>query len=321
MNRETSERLLERFCRYVRVDTQADESAKTYPSSPGQLELGRMLVDELKQIGIADAAVDQYGIVLGTLTSTGARAGPTIAWVSHVNTSPETSGRGVKPIVHRDYQGNDIVLPGDRSKVLHVEDSPELAGLKGNTIITSDGTTLLGADDKAGVAVIMEAAAYLQVHPEIPHGRVRICFTCDEEIGHGVDHVDLTKLGAQVAYTLDGGGHGEVDAETFSADLAVVTIKGINIHPSIAQGKMVNAVRLAGAFLDRLPVVGLSPETTSDRAGFLHPYRIEGGVPETTLRILLRDFDTPKLAEMAQLLRSIADLIVAEYPAHGSRSR
>jgi tripeptide aminopeptidase len=314
MSPKPNERLLERFCRYVRVDTQADESAKTYPSSPGQLELGRILVDELKQIGITDAAVDQHGIVLGTLPATDARTAPTIAWVAHVDTSPETSGHGVKPIVHRDYQGNDIVLPGDPSKVVRVADSPELAVLKGNTIITSDGTTLLGADDKAGVAVVMEAAAHLQAHPEIPHGRVRICFTCDEEIGHGVDHLDLQKLGARVAYTLDGGGQGEVDAETFSADLAVVTITGINIHPSIARGKMINAVRLAGALLDRLPVVGLSPETTSDRAGFLHPYRIEGGVPETTLRILLRDFDTPKLAEKAKLLRSIADLIVAEYP-------
>jgi tripeptide aminopeptidase len=317
MNPEPNERLLERFCRYVRVDTQADESAKTYPSSPGQLDLGRMLVAELKQIGIGDATADEHGIVLGTLPATAAPQAPTIAWVAHVDTSPETSGHGVKPIVHRNYQGGDIVLPGDPSKVVRVAESPELARLKGSTIITSDGTTLLGADDKAGVAVVMEAVAHLQAHPEIPHGRIRICFTCDEEIGHGVDHVDLKKLDAQAAYTLDGGGQGEVDAETFSADLAVVTIKGVNIHPSIAKGKMINAVRLAGAFLDRLPVMGLSPETTSDREGFLHPYRIEGGVPQTTLRILLRDFDTPRLADKATLLQSIAGLVMSEYP--GSR--
>jgi tripeptide aminopeptidase len=314
MNPETNERMLERFCRYVRVDTQADESARTYPSSPGQLGLGRMLVAELKEIGIEDAAADKHGIVLGTLPPTAAPQAPTIAWMAHVDTSPETSGHGVKPIVHRNYQGGDIVLPGDPTKVIRVADSPELDQLKGTTIVTTDGTTLLGADDKAGVAVVMEAVAYLQAHPEIPHGRIRICFTCDEEIGHGVDHLDLKKLGAQAAYTLDGGGQGEVDAETFSADLAVVTIKGVNIHPSIAKGKMINAVRLAGAFLDRLPIMGLSPETTSDREGFLHPYRIEGGVPQTTLRVLLRDFDTPKLADKARLLRSVADLLMSEYP-------
>jgi tripeptide aminopeptidase len=314
MNPETSERLLERFCRYVRVDTQADESAKTYPSSPGQLELGRMLVTELKEIGIGDAVADEHGIVLGTLPATTAPLAPTIAWVAHVDTSPETSGHGVKPIVHRNYQGGDIVLPGDPSKVIRASESPELAQLKGTTIITTDGTTLLGADDKAGVAVVMQAVEYLQARPEIPHGRIRVCFTCDEEIGHGVDYLDLKKLGAQAAYTLDGGGQGEVDAETFSADLAIVTITGVNIHPSIAKGKMINAVRLAGAFLDRLPIMGLSPEMTSDREGFLHPYRIEGGVPQTTLRILLRDFDTPKLADKAKLLQSVADLLMSEYP-------
>src|SRR5262245_58558860 len=297
--------LLDRFCRYVKIDTQADESAATYPSSPGQLELGRMLADELRAMGVRDATIDKHGIVLATLPATVTRAAPTIAWIAHVDTSPETSGRGVKPMVHRDYDGGDIVLPGDRSKVIRVADNPELTALKGRTLVTTDGTTLLGADDKAGVAVIMEAAAHLQAHPEIPHGPIRICFTCDEEIGHGVDHVDLKKLGAQVAYTLDGGGQGEIDVETFSADLAVVTIKGVNIHPSIAKGKMINAVRLAGAFLDRLPVMGLSPETTSEREGFLHPYRIEGGVPETTLRILLRDFDTAKLQDKAKLLQSV----------------
>ncbi|MBL8799810.1 MAG: peptidase T, partial [Planctomycetia bacterium] len=230
------------------------------------------------------------------------------------DTSPETSGRGVNPIIHRNYDGQDIVLPNDRTKVLRVADNPELAPLKGKTIITTDGTTLLGGDDKAGVAVIVETAAYLLAHPEIPHGPIRICFTCDEEIGHGVDHVDLKKLGAHVAYTLDGGGTGEIDVETFSADLAVVTITGINIHPSIGKGRMVNAIRLAGMFLDRLPRQILSPETTAEREGFLHPYRIEGGVAEVTLRILLRDFDTPKLAEQAELLRAAARLLTAEYP-------
>src|SRR5262245_7131209 len=307
--------LLDRFCRYVKIDTQADESAATYPSSPGQLELGRMLADELRAMGARDAAIDKHGIVLATLPATMARAAPTIAWIAHVDTSPETSGRGVKPIVHRAYDGGDIVLPGDRSKVIRVEDNPELTALKGRTLVTTDGTTLLGADDKAGVAVIMEAAAHLLAHPEIPHGPIRICFTCDEEVGHGVDYVDLKKLGAHVGYTLDGGGTGEIDVETFSADLALVTITGVNIHPAIAKGRMFNAMRLAGAFLERLPWLSLSPETTSDRQGFLHPYRIEGGVAQTALRILLRDFETAKLAVKAQFLRDVARLLEAEHPS------
>jgi tripeptide aminopeptidase len=306
--------LLERFRRYVRIDTEADERATTYPSSPGQIELGRLLVKELRDIGLRDAEIDDHGVVMATVPATAARSAPTIAWIAHVDTSPETSGHNVRPVVHRKYDGRDIVLPGDPDKVLRVADNPELAGLKGATVITTDGTTLLGADDKAGLAVIMEAAAHLVAHPELSHGPIRICFTCDEEIGRGVDHVDLCKLGAHVAYTLDGGGQGDIDGETFSADLAVVTISGINIHPSIAKGRMVNAVRLAGMFLDRLPKLTLSPETTADRQGFLHPYRIEGGVAEVTLRIILRDFDTARLADEAELLRGVAGLILREYP-------
>ena len=309
--------LLDRFCRYVRIDTQADEAAKTYPSSPGQLELGRILLGELQAMGLRDAAQDEHGIVLATMPATRQPHGPTIAWIAHLDTSPETSGHGVKPIVHRNYAGGDIVLPGDVSKVIRAEGNTELAAARGKTLITTDGTTLLGADDKAGVAVIMEAAAHLAAHPEIPHGPVRICFTCDEEIGHGVDHLDLARLGAHVGYTLDGSGVGEIDNETFSADLAVVTIHGVNIHPAIAKGRMVNAVRLAGALLDRMPWTTLSPETTAERDGFLHPYRIEGGVAQATLRILLRDFDTPKLADKAQLLRDLANQLQAEHP--GSR--
>ncbi len=308
------ERLLDRFCRYVRIDTQADENAGSYPSSPGQLELGRLLVGELREMGLADASQDEHGIVMATVPATGRRAAPTIAWIAHLDTSPETSGRGVKPVVHRNYDGRDIVLPGDPSKVIRVSDNPELEKLKGSTLVTTDGTTLLGADDKAGIAVIMEAAAHLAAHPELPHGPVRVCFTCDEEIGHGVDHLDLKKLGAHVGYTLDGGGVGEIDNETFSADLAVVTIRGINIHPSIGKGRMVNAVRLAGALLERLPWQVLSPETTDGREGFLHPYRIEGGVAEASLRILLRDFETARLTEHAALLRQAAALVQAEHP-------
>jgi tripeptide aminopeptidase len=304
--------LLDRFLRYVKVGTTANEKVTTYPSSPGQLVLGKMLTEELRALGVSDAEQDGRGIVMGTVP--GAAGAPVIALVAHVDTSPETTGENAKPIVHADYDGNDVVLPGDPTKVLRVADNPDLAKVKGKTLVTTDGTTLLGGDDKAGVAVIMEAVAQLMARPELPRCPIRVCFTCDEEIGKGVDHVDLKKLGAAVGYTLDGGGVGEIDVETFSADLAVVTIHGTNIHPAIAKGHMVNAVRLAGLFLGHLPRLCQTPETTADREGFLHPYRIEGGVAQTTIQILLRDFDTPKLAERAELLRCIARTIEAEYP-------
>jgi tripeptide aminopeptidase len=205
-------------------------------------------------------------------------------------------------------------LPGAPAAIIRVADTPGLASLKGKTLVTSDGTTLLGADDKAGIAVIMEAAATLMAHPEMAHGPVRICFTCDEEIGRGVDHLSLPNLGVQVGYTLDGSGQGEIDGETFSADLALVSITGVNIHPAIAKGKMINAVRLAGAFLGRLPWQTLAPETTADREGFLHPYRIEGGVARVVLRILLRDFVTSALRDMAQILEDISGQLLALHP-------
>lgn len=306
--------LLERFCRYVIMDTQADEKAASYPSSPGQLALGRILTEELQALGLQDAHQDKHGIVMATVPATVAHSVPVIAWIAHVDTSPETSGRNVKPVVHKNYPGGDIQLPGDRHKVIRLAENPELAGLIGKTLVTSDGTTLLGADDKAGVAVIMDAAAFLLEHPDIPHGPIRICFTCDEEIGHGVDHVDLQKLGAIAAYTLDGSGVGQIDVETFSADLATVTVRGVNLHPSIAKGKMINAVRLAGLLLERLPRQSMSPETTDGTEGFLHPYRIEGGVAETTIRILLRDFRTSELSRQAEMLRSIGKSLEKEYP-------
>jgi tripeptide aminopeptidase len=301
------ERLLERFLRYVRIDTTAREGESAYPSSPGQLELGRLLRDELLAIGLTDAVQTEMGIVLATVPATVRRKVPVVALNSHVDTSPETTGKNVQPQVVRDYRGGDIKLPRKDGAVIRVAENPELAALVGSTIITSDGTTLLGADDKAGVAVIMETAAYLMEHPQIERGPVRICFTCDEEIGHGVDHVDLEQLGAHVCYTLDGQNADEIDVETFSADLATVTVRGVNIHPSIAKGRMVNAVRVASDFLARLPVDELSPESTGDRQGFLHPYHLEGGVAEVSIRILLRDFDTAKLAELAARLRAAAD--------------
>ena len=280
----------------MRIDTTARPDAEGYPSSPGQLELGRLLLDELQALGLADARQNQHGIVLATVPATDRPHAPTIALCSHLDTSPETTGAGVKPQVIEDYAGGDIVLPGDPSRVIRVADNPELESLRGRTLITTDGTTLLGADDKAGVAIIMETAAWLVEHPEIPHGPVRICFTCDEEIGHGVDKLDLEEIGAAACYTLDGHGSGEIDVETFSADQAVVTVHGVNIHPSIAKGRMINAVRAAADFVARLPRDSLSPETTDGREGFLHPYESAAAWAKMKLKILLRDFDAAKLA-------------------------
>jgi tripeptide aminopeptidase len=311
MNRQ---RLLDRFLRYVRIDTTARSDVDRYPSSPGQLQLGSLVVDELHDAGIPDARQDENGIILATLPPTAAGEVPPIAFCAHLDTSPETSGSGVQPQVFENYQGGDLVLPGDRRRVIRVSEHPELAALVGRTIITSDGTTLLGADDKAGVAVIVEAAAWLVEHPEILRGPVRLCFTCDEEIGRGVDHVRPEQIASAVCYTLDGQGADTIDVETFSADLAVLQIRGVNIHPGIAKGRMVNALRVAADLIARLPRTTGCPEATEGREGFLHPFEINGGVPEVTLRTLLRDFDTAGLADWADLIRQAAAATMAEFP-------
>jgi tripeptide aminopeptidase len=309
------QRLLQRFLRYVQVDTTAREGVKTYPSSPGQITLGRMVADELRQAGIEDVVQDEHGIVMATLPTTVENGPPVIAFCAHLDTSPETSGAGVRPQVVANYGGGDLVLPGDPSRVISVAENPELALLIGRTLITSDGTTLLGADDKAGVAAIVEAAVWLAEHPEIRHGRVRLCFTCDEEVGRGVEHLELERLGAAVCYTLDGQGAGMIDVETFSADRANVTIRGVNIHPSIAKGRMTNALRVAANFLQRLPQSTLSPETSEGRQGFLHPYEIHGGVGQVEIAILLRDFQTARLAELQALLVQAAAATMLDFPA------
>jgi tripeptide aminopeptidase len=309
-----SQRLLKRFLRYVKIDTTANDFLPTIPSSPGQLKLGRLLVEELRAMGIQDACQDPHGIILATVPATVAEA-ETIAWCAHLDTSPETSGRGVKPQVIRKYAGGDLVLPGDPSRVIRRADCPELEGMLGRTIITSDGTTLLGADDKAGVAVIMETAAWLMEHPQSQRGKVRLCFTCDEEIGRGVDHLDPSQIAAVACYTLDGPGADAIDVETFSADAALVTIRGVNIHPSIAKGRMTNALRAAAHFIQGLPRDALAPEATEGREGFLHPYEMHGGVAEVQLKILLRDFEDEKLAELADRLRQLAAATMAAFPA------
>ncbi len=311
MNRQ---QLLDRFLRYVRIDTTARPDADNYPSSPGQIELGSLVVDELRSMAVADAKQDANGIVTATLLPTVGRPAPQIAFCAHLDTSPETNGAGVKPQVFEDYRGGDLELPGGPDKAIRAAEQPELARLVGSTIITSDGTTLLGADDKAGVAVIMEAAAYLMQHPEIPRGPLRLCFTCDEEVGRGVDHLRLEQLASVACYTLDGQGADTIDVETFSADLAVVTVHGVNIHPGIAKGRMVNALRVAADLVGRLPRATASPEATEEREGFLHPFEINGGVGEAKLRTLLRDFSTEGLTRWADALRQAAAASVSEFP-------
>ena len=301
--------LLDRFVRYAKVETTANPESDDYPSSPGQRTLTAMLAKELSAMGAVDVKQDEHALVFATIPSTLDRdvEVPVVAFNSHVDTSPEAPGANVDPQIIENYQGGDIVLPKDKTKVIRVAESPELERLHGCTLITSDGTTLLGADDKAGVAIIMQTAATLLANPTIVHGKLRILFTCDEEIGRGVDKVDLTELAADACYTLDGPGANTVDVETFSADLATVTIRGTNIHPAIAKDKMVNAIRAAGHFIEQLPKDTLAPERTEHRQGFLHPYVIKGGVDDVTLKILLRDFETENLAKYAERLRGYAE--------------
>ena len=309
----SAQRLLDRFVRYVQIDTTACDTSTTYPSSPGQLVLGKLIAAELRAMGAIDVEQTDKGIVFATLPGVKAKLGPVVAWIAHLDTSPETTGNNVKPMVHENYQGKPIPLPGKPGLTLDPAKSAELAAMAGKTIITTDGSTLLGADDKAGVAVIIEAANRLLEKPDLPRGTIRLCLTCDEEIGKGTDHLDIQHLGADWAYTLDGGGTSEIDTATFSADLAEVIVHGVNIHPAIAKDRMTNALRMAGMLLERLPR-SMAPETTEGNKGFLHPYKIEGGVDRVRVAILLRDFKTAKLAKQAELLRSIARSIEADFP-------
>jgi tripeptide aminopeptidase len=307
--------VLDRFLRYVRYDTQSDERSTSYPSTGTQLVLLRDLATELKGLGLVDAAVDPFGYVMATIPATTARpAVPTIGFVAHVDTSPEMPGANVKPIVHRAYDGRDLVLPDDPAVVLRAADNPALAARTGDDIVTASGTTLLGADNKAGVAEIVTAAAYLIAHPEIPHGPVRIAFTPDEEVGRGTDHFDVAAFGALCAYTLDGGSRGEIEIESFSADAMTVTFHGFNTHPGYAKGRMVNAIKVAAAFIDRLPHDALSPETTAGHDGFVHPYVLQAGVERTTVRLLVRDFATAGLQEKEAWLERLAREAAAAHP-------
>ncbi|HEX3130732.1 MAG TPA: peptidase T [Thermoanaerobaculia bacterium] len=305
---------VERFLRYVTFDTQSTETSDTYPSTPKQLDLLRHLVDELRAIGLADAELDQHGYVMATIPATTKKAGvPVIGLIAHVDTSPEMSGAGVKPIVHRNYQGQDLVLPDDPTAVLRPSDSPYLGQRVGDDIITASGTTLLGADNKAGVAEIVAAAEYLMAHPEIPHGTIRVGFTPDEEVGAGTKHFDVPRFGAKYAYTLDGGARGELECESFSADAMTLTFQGFNTHPGYAKGSMINSIKVAADFIHRLPRE-MSPETTEGYEGYVHPYVVNASVERTSVKVLIRDFKTPGLKEKEDFLEKLARETVAGWP-------
>ena len=305
---------LERFLRYVAIDTRADDSSAAYPSTAGQRELATLLVAELHALGIVDAAVDDNGYVMATIpASPGFEQRPAIGFIAHVDTSPEMSGTNVRPIVHERYDGRDIVLPDDPSAILRPSDDPNLAARIGDDIVTASGTTLLGADDKAGVAAIM-AAAELLVTSDARRGPVRIGFTPDEEIGRGADRFDVKRFNCVCAYTLDGGSRGELEYESFSADLLTVTFKGFNTHPGYAKGKMVNAIRAASDFVASLPRHELSPETTDGYDGYVHPYALDASVDRTWVKVLLRDFVTAQLATQRELVERLAREAVAKHP-------
>jgi len=311
---EIGQTVVERFLRYVKYDTQSAENSTTYPSTEKQKELGRQLVYELKELSLQDASIDGYGYVTATLPANIQRTTPTIGFIAHMDTSPEVSGRNVKAQIHYNYSGNDIILPGNNAQILRPSENPELAKKIGNGIITSDGTTLLGADDKAGVAEIVDAVNYLTTHPEIEHGIIKIAFTPDEEVGKGVEHFDVSKFGAQYAYTMDGETLGEVENETFSADSVQVTFRGVPFHPGYARGRLVNSIKIASTFVEKLHKDRESPETTEKMEGYVHPYVIQGGVESTLVKFIIRDFEDEGLRKKEENLRALAEEMVRSYP-------
>jgi tripeptide aminopeptidase len=309
----------ERFLRYVVIDTQSDPASPTCPSTEKQKDLGRLLAGELQALGIRDAHLDEHGYVYATIPANTDKQIPVICFCSHMDTSPDCTGKDVKPQVVGNYRGDDIVLPGDPTQVIRVADHPALGNQIGNDIVTSDGTTLLGADNKAGLAEIMDATAFLMDNPQIKHGTIKILFTPDEEIGRGVDKVDLKKLGADFAYTIDGETAGNIEDETFSADAATITISGVSAHPGFAKGKMEHAIKIAAAIVDRLPKQTCSPETTEGRQGFLHPIAISGALEQATLNFIVRDFTDQGLQEKEALLESTVTDVMKDFPRSSYR--
>lgn len=304
----------ERLMRYVQVETQSNPFSETQPSSNNQKDLSRMLVEELKGLGISDAELDEYGYVYATIPATIDKDVPVLCFCAHVDTAPDCSGANVKPILHRNWDGKDIVLPDDNNIVITTANHPYLKERIGDDIITASGLTLLGADDKAGVAVIMDLAAYLMAHPEVKHGKIRILFTPDEEIGRGVNAVNMEKLGADFGYTLDGGERAHLEGESFSADGVTIRIHGVSAHPGYAKGKLINAMKIAGEFLDALPKDSWSPETTEGSEGFVHPIHITGAAEVTTLQFIIRDHKTELLKVYEERLENILKGVVAQWP-------
>lgn len=306
---------LTRFLKYVTIDTESDPFSKTFPSTEKQKNLGRLLVQELLEMGIKDAHLDDYGYVYATIpANTNKTNVPVICFCSHMDTSPDASGKDVKPIIHKNYDGSDIVLPDNKEVVLRMKDHRYLPDQLGHDLITASGNTLLGADNKAGVSEIMDLAYQLMHNPEIKHGKIRILFTPDEEIGKGANHVDLEKLGAAFGYTVDGSQRGSIEDETFSADGATITIHGVGIHPGFAKGKLENSVKIAGEILANLPIGRLSPETTSGKQGFIHPTSVEGTSEKAIIRFIIRDFTDEKLNDHAAELRAVMETILKRYP-------
>lgn len=303
-----------RFIKYTKIDTQSDASSPTCPSTLKQKNLGLILVEELLEMGIADAEMDDNGYIYGTIPATTLKKVPVICFCSHMDTSPDCSGENVKPIIHKNYQGQDLILPDDHAVILKMNEHRDLQHQIGNDVITASGTTLLGADNKAGVAEIMEAANFLIKNSEIKHGEIKILFTPDEEIGRGVDKANLTKLGADFAYTIDGETLGSIEDETFSADGATLTINGVSTHPGFAKGKMENAIKIVSEIIEQLPKDKLSPETTQQKEGFIHPVGIKGQVEHAEAQFIIRDFNNEKLKAHGELLESTVKSILTKYP-------
>lgn len=314
INTQNTQGVKDRFVRYVQIDTQSDPESTTFPSTEKQKDLGRLLVEELLELGVEDAHMDEHGYVYGTVPGNSDKQVPTICFCSHMDTSPDASGTGVKPLLHPNYQGEDIILPDDANVVIRFDEHKDLAQQIGNTLITASGTTLLGADDKAGVAEIMTAVEILKNNPSIKHGNIKILFTPDEEIGQGVDKVDLKKLNADYAYTLDGEQAGTIEDETFSADAATVIIHGVSAHPGFAKGKMQSAIKIAGEIIDKLPKDRLSPESTRGKEGFVHPVNIQGNVEKVAIDFIIRDHITDNLTKHTAELENIVQEVLKDYP-------
>jgi len=307
--------------RYVRLDTQSDPESQSYPSTEKQKDLSKLLVEELKEMGWNDVCMDEWGYVIATIPSNSSKKIPVICFCSHVDTAPDCSGKDVQPMIHFAYDGSDIVLPNNSSQVISMNNHPYLKNKLGDDIITASGNTLLGADNKSGVAIIMELAQYLKQHPEVLHGEIKLLFTPDEEVGRGVEHLDIKKLGADVAYTLDGGELGSLESETFSADGLELEINGVIAHPGSAKGKLINAIKLAAEIIEKLPKSDMAPEVTEGREGFLHPTDIRGSAEQATIKFILRDFEADKLSIYRTIIEQAAQQVIGQYKGSSYRMK